>query len=219
MTPQPDPTAHGSSAVEHSPIVRMAQRVVPDLSVVSVSEPEPVTQRCNVVAVEPSTERAREAVLMLESVEKTTSTDSVGLVVMGSAPLLDDQGVVDESGATSGLGPRILLGGALGAAVGAAAGAGLGAINDDVGLVVPALGGAALLGAFGAIWMVFAGFGGSDAYRQTFVQPNERDLTLVTFHTDDQARADSAFERLAASGHRSVVMLDASLNTVLRERE
>lgn len=208
--------AGGEPEIDRSPIVQLARRVAPSLGVVSVSEPLPVPQRCNVIVLVGDAAEARKLVLMLESIEKLTSDDRIGLVVMNDGDGTDDRPVVDEAGATSGLGQRLVLGGGLGAAVGAVVGAGVGLAIDDVGVAAPALGGAALIGAFGAIWASFAGMGGSDAYRQTFVTPSGSELTVVSFHTDDIARAEDAFDRLTASQGDGVMMLDSTLTHALR---
>lgn len=177
-------------------------------------------KRCNVIAVVASAERARRLVLALESIEKLTSDDRIGVVVMTGGAAGDDHDEgrpVDTAGATAGMGSSIAVGGAIGAAVGGALGVGLGLVVDDIGVAAPALGGAALLGAFGALWASFARMGGSDAYRQTFVPPNARELSLVTFHTDDVTRADDAFDRLnAAADGDEVMMLDSTLSRTLR---
>ena len=51
-----------------------------------------------------------------------------------------------------------------------------------VGLIVGAVAG----GVLGAIIAVFAGLGGSDAYRETFVSPKETQVCLVSLHTNDR---------------------------------
>lgn len=153
---------------------------------------------------------------MLESIEKLTSEDRIGIVVMSGGHVDEEQPVIDKSGSTRGIGSSLMVGGAIGAAVGGVVGAGLGLAVDDIGVAAPALGGAALLGVFGAIWVSFSRMGGSDAYRQTFVTPSERELSLVSFHTDDVARADDAFERLAAAEGDGVMMLDSTMTKTLR---
>ena len=54
-----------------------------------------------------------------------------------------------------------------------------------VGLIVGAVAG----GVLGAVTAVFAGLGGSDAYRETFVSPKEMQVVLVSLHTNDRDEA------------------------------
>ncbi|WP_116997546.1 hypothetical protein [Desertimonas flava] len=216
MKLSPHPGTGGAPEIDRSPLVQLARRIAPSLTVASVSEPLPVPQRCNVIAVVGSADEARKLVLALESVEKLTSEDRIGVVVMSGENTEATGDRVDEAGATDGVGPRLLVGGGVGALIGGAAGAGLGLAIDDVAPAASAIGGAVLLGAFGAIWAAFAGMGGSDAYRQTFVVPTERELSIVSFHTDEIARADDAYDRLTSAEGEGVMMLDSSLSRDLR---
>jgi hypothetical protein len=137
-------------------------------------------------------------VLALEPVEP--DDEHLGTVVMGttapdstvSQPGPDPEGVARQ------LAPRIVAGALLGAIVGSvviAAGAFLvGARGGEV--VGAAVAGAMLVSVFGVVWLTFAGMGGSDAYRQTFVDDHATYLTLVSVHTDDPDEAAAAHDRL-----------------------
>jgi hypothetical protein len=195
-------------------LATLARRVAPNLHVISISQPEPVLRRRNVVAVVPSTEEARATVLELEGIEDDDA--AIGVVVMGSSPAPDSADSVDREGVTGAVAPRIVVGGLIGAIVGALVVAGAVALfADDSAIIAAALGGAALGGSIGAIWTVFARFGGSDAYRQTFVEPQVRDVTLVSYHTDRDEDARAGYERLHAH-HDTVFILDQSGARVLR---
>ena len=61
---------------------------------------------------------------------------------------------------------------------------------------------------FGAIWLTFAGFGGSDAYRQTFVDEAASELTIVSVHTDDPDEAAAARKRLAGDPELTILSVD-----------
>jgi hypothetical protein len=137
---------------------------------------------------------------------------------MGSETVPPDS-AVDPEGVTGDVGRRVLIGAALGAVVGAVAGIIVAAIADGIGVLGPALGGAALVAVFGAIWAAFAGFGGSDAYRQTFVERHRRELGVVSFHTDDEGRADDVLQRLAADDRSRVALYDESLTRPLRQAD
>jgi hypothetical protein len=191
-------TPGSSGGAEHAnPSLRVvAEQVVPDLDVVSVSNPEPVLRRFNVVAVAPTTERARKAVVDLEGLEADDA--SIGVVVFGSEATSPADGRVDPEGVTGAVFPRIVVGGLIGLIVGGIL-VGLGAylFGAESAAIGAAVGGAAMGFVFGAIWVVFARLGGSDAYRQTFVRGMRDDVTLVSLHTDDAAEAAKARERLA----------------------
>jgi hypothetical protein len=179
----------------------LARQFAPHLRIISASQPGPVLRTYNVIALADSAERGREAVLALEAVEH--DDEQLGTVVMGATgsdssphrPSADREGVARE------IGPRILVGGVLGAIVGAIViGAGaflLGARGWEVAGAAAA--GAMLVSVFGVIWVTFAGMGGSDAYRQTFVEDDSTHLTLVSVHTDDPDEAAAAHDRLRKS--------------------
>ena len=105
---------------------------------------------------------------------------------MDEADLVD--GRADPEGVTRMVASRTLVGGALGALAGALLIGGAIALFADVSAstaIVAAIGGAFIGGVFGAIWVVFAGMGGSDAYRQSFIAPELTDVCIVSLHTDD----------------------------------
>jgi hypothetical protein len=99
-----------------------------------------------------------------------------------------------------------LIGGIVGAIVVGGAALLFGAAGWEVAGAAAA--GAMLISVFGAIWSAFARFGGSDAYRQTFVDKAVSDLTIVSLHTDDAAEAAAARARLADVEGVDVVTVD-----------
>jgi hypothetical protein len=173
----------------------VAERLFPDEEIVSISNPEPILRRYNVVAVAPSAEPARKAVLDLEAIEADDA--AIGVVVLGSQHAEPADGKVDSEGVTRAVFPRVVVGGLVGFVVGSVLiGGGAALLGADSAWIGAALGGGLMGSVFGAIWVVFARLGGSDAYRQTFVQPRSEDLTLVSLHTDDPEEADEARRRL-----------------------
>jgi hypothetical protein len=174
----------------------VARRLAPHLRIISASQPAPTLRTHNVVALADSPELGRHAVLTLEGIEHRD--DQLGTVVMSSTEPTDDTPGADPEGVTRHVFPRIVAGGLIGGVVGAcviAAGAALlGARGWEV--VGAALAGFMLISVFGAIWVTFAGLGGSDAYRQTFVDDSVRHLTLVSVHTDDPDEAAKARDKL-----------------------
>jgi hypothetical protein len=183
---------------------------------VSVSNPEPHLDRLNVVATTSDPAAARAAVLDLEAEEVDDAR--IGLVVLGTPT--DEAGTegIDPEGVGRTIVPRILVGGALGAVGGAAAGATIAAVAGARAtfVVAAALAGAALLAVIGAIWATFPRLGGSDAYRQSFVDEELDQLSIVSLHTDDQTEAERVISRLSSHPELSVRLLDADGATVPR---
>src|SRR5207342_3635738 len=93
--------------------------------------------------------------------------------------------------------PRMLKGAALGFFVGAVLVGGVTALIDSEIWVGAAIGGAIFGLVVGAIWGAFLRMGGSDAYRQTFVETTSPTLTIVSLHSDDRVEAEEARRRLA----------------------
>ena len=188
----------------HGPtLTDVARSLVHDRRIASVSNPEPALRQYNLLAVSPSLETAREAVVSLEGVDDRD--DAVGLVVFAEDDERPD-GRVDRERITRALLPRILAGGLIGAVVGAIVIGGGAALLDAGGAAIgAALGGAAMFAVFGGIWATFAKMGGSDAYRQSFVSASGADVSIVSLHTDDPAEAATARERLRDVGEVHVV--------------
>jgi len=175
----------------------VARQLAPHLRIISSSQPAPSLRTHNVIALADTAALGRRAVLALEPVEH--DDEHLGTVVMGTtAPeaTLSPPGA-DPEGVTRQLAPRILAGALLGAIVGAVViGAGaflVGATGWEV--VGAAAAGAMLVSVFGIVWLTFS-VGGSDAYRQTFVDHHATYLTLVSVHTDDPDEAAAAHDRL-----------------------
>jgi hypothetical protein len=200
---------------ETSRIAEFARTVAPGLHIASDSNPEPVLREHNVVALVPTTEEARAAVLALEALDDDDS--AVGVVVMGSGAA-DDTPAVDPEGVTRAVAGRAIVGGIIGAVVGAVVvGVLTAVVFDGPGLLGAVLGGPLLIGPIVAIWVVFRRLGGSDAYRQTFTEPQRTDVSLVSYHTDDAGQADVAFSRLRDLGPRKLLITDRSGTQVLRD--
>jgi hypothetical protein len=194
----------------------VARQIAPHLRIISASRPTPVLRNHNVIAVAENAEAGREAVLALESIE--TDDDKLGTVVMGAAPTTGEGSVAavsgeerpDPEGVSRLIIPRVLSGGIAGALAGALLVGGGAYLLGATGwrLVGAALGGMMLLAVFGAMWMTFAGFGGTDAYRQTWVDEAITELTIVSVHTDDPEEAAAAHDRLDDGRHWRVFDID-----------
>ena len=193
----------------------VARQLAPHLRIISASRPTPLLRDHNILVIAHGVEPARRAVLAVEAIEH--ADDQLGTVVMGAVPGADgeianddDNGQVDPEGVGRQIIPRVFLGGFAGAVVGAIVVGGgallLGATGWE--LVAAAVAGAALLSVFGAIWLTFAGLGGSDAYRQTFVDDSASELTIVSVHTDDPDEAAAARERWSGDAELTIVSVD-----------
>lgn len=193
----------------------VARQLAPHLRIISASRPTPLLRDHNVVAIARDAESARRAVLALESIEH--ADDQLGTVVMGAVPGPnveaapdDENGRVDPEGVGRQVIRRVLLGGLIGGLVGAVLVGGGALVLGATGWQVAgaAVAGAMLLSVFGAIWLTFAGLGGSDAYRQTFVDETASELTIVSVHTDDPDEAAAARARLAGDADLTVLAVD-----------
>jgi hypothetical protein len=208
MTPM-RPSHHAS----HS-LTEVARQLAPHLRIISSSRPAPVLRDHNVLAIARDAEAGRRAVLALEGIEH--ADDQLGTVVMGTVAdgsgggSAEDHGHVDPEGVGRQVVPRVLLGGLLGAIAGAIVVGGAALLFGAEGweVVGAAAAGAMLLSVFGAMWWTFAGLGGSDAYRQTFVDDTATELTIVSVHTDDPGEAAAARERLAGSDDVTILSVD-----------
>jgi hypothetical protein len=184
------------------------RREVPHMRIASISQPEPELARHNVVAATRDIDVARSAVVELEALEADDA--KLGFVVLssdGEADLVD--GRADPEGVTGMVAPRILVGGAIGALVGALVVGGLTALfASATSALLAAVGGVFIGGTFGAIWVVFSGMGGSDAYRQSFIAPELTDVCIVSLHTDDAHEAAQGRDRLTGSEWLTVVDVD-----------
>jgi hypothetical protein len=108
----------------------------------------------------------------------------------------------------------MLKGAALGAVVGAVLVGGVTALIDSSIWMGAAIGGAIFGLVVGAMWGAFIRMGGSDAYRQTFVETSSPTLTIVSLHSDDRAEADEARRRLALEAETAPVVVEQTDETL-----
>ena len=185
----------------------VATLIEPSMSVVSISQPEPALLSLNVIAVYRDENDARNAVLALETIDADDL--AVGLTVLGpdaGRPPRDDTEIrgLDPEGVAADIGPRMVKGAVIGAVVGAVlVGGAMALFADSAAAVAGALGGLLLGAVIGAVWGAFVRMGGSDAYRQTFVEPSRDECMLVSLHTSDTDTAERGREMLAANADRA----------------
>lgn len=205
---------HNIPSPEAAPgVVELAGLLVPGATVTETSHPAPTLAHWNVAVLVDDAEVAREAVIALEGISADDA--ALGLTVLsppGATEATSEERAVaatggqhegaDREGVVRDVAPRALVGGLIGAVVGAlVVGIAGFLIADAVGGVAGAVGGALLGAPIGAIWGSFARMGGSDAYRQTFTDPDDPSTFMVSLHTADLERADQAVSRLGAIGH------------------
>jgi hypothetical protein len=184
------------------------RRELPHLHIASISQPEPELARHNVVAATQDIDAARRTVVQLEALEADDA--KLGFVVLSAGGSPDRvAGGADPERVTRTVATRTVVGGAIGALAGALLLGGATALfADGSTALVAALGGAFIGGVFGAIWVVFARMGGSDAYRQSFVAPELTDVCIVSLHTDDAREAVDGRRQLAASSWLTIIDVD-----------
>lgn len=199
-------------------------RVAPNSAVISSSNPAPRLRALNVVGLYHDDHAARDAVLALESIESDDAAIGVTVVADPDASVLsDDDGPATTPASPTGpideLAPRTVQGAAIGALVGAVLIGGVVALIDSSMWIAGAIGGALFGLIVGAIWGAFARMGGSDAYRQTFVETPVTTTTIVSHHSDDPDKADEARRRLALQADAEPTVLgvrDGSLEVLDR---
>jgi hypothetical protein len=194
------------------------RREMPNLRIVSMSQPEPEFASHNVVAATRDVDVARKVVLELEALEADDA--KLGFVVLSKEGSTDVVGGgADPEGVTKMVASRVVVGGVLGALAGALIIGGAVALFDRGSTAfIAAIGGAFFGGVFGAVWVVFAGMGGSDAYRQSFIAPELTDVCIVSLHTNDARQAANGHERLATRQWITIVDVDANGTRTTRER-
>jgi uncharacterized membrane protein len=201
--PQPPST-------EHAETVRFAdwsRRLAPGLDAITNSNPNAILAPQNLVAVTSETEQARDVARTFERM--TPQESAVTAVVYGHADRRDEERTVDPERVTAHAGRRALVGAAPGAVIGALV-VGLGAwliTSSAAGAVAAAIGGALFGAAVAAVWSFVIGTGQSEAYRETFVDPETADLSVIALHADDPEQVDRAASALSGSRVAEVRLL------------
>lgn len=184
-------------------LVDWAARQAPDMEVVTSSEPQPVLQDFNVVAVSDTVEAVRAVVLEWERIEPHDG--AVGFVALGTPsdgrddrtpPGSDPRDVVRHATlrANRGLIPGALLGAAVVTLL-------AWFLTGWSGVLVGAMvGGAAIGGVCGAFLSFASGTGWGAAYQDSFVAPGQTDLAVASIHSDEREVVDEAIDAAAAFG-------------------
>lgn len=192
-------------------------RQAPDLQVTTSSDPQPLLQEYNVVAVSADVGAAREVVLEWERIEPHDG--AVGFVALAAPsddgddltpPGSDPDRVVRHTLWTANRG---LVPGAVVGAVVVTLFAWL--LNGWSGVLVgAAVGGAAIGGVAGAFLTFTSGTGWGAAYRDSFVQPGETDLAVASIHSDEREVIAEAIDAAARHGGIRLYGVGRAGNTV-----
>ena len=170
-------------------LVDWVSRKAPDMSVMTASDPQPVLQRFNVMAVTGTVEAARAIVLEWERIE--SHDGAVGFVALGTPPDrrtdpeppgTDPERVVRHAVGTAnrGLIPGMLIGAVLVTLL-------VWVFGGSSGVLIGAAFGGAALGAVAGAFFGFAsGTGWGAAYKDTFVEPGQTEVAVASIHSDAQ---------------------------------
>lgn len=189
----------------------------PDMTIMSSSEPQPVLQEYNVVAVSGTVEAARAVVLEWERIEPHDG--AVGFVALGTPPDersdptppgSDPDEVVRHTVKTAnrGLIPGVVIGAVL---VTLFAWLIIGWSPVLIGAVV---GGAAIGGVAGAFITFTSGTGWGAAYMDSFVEPGQTDLAVASIHSDEREVIAEAIDAASSLGEVRLYGVGRAGNTV-----
>ena len=173
-----------------------ARRREPRLHISAKSEPEPVLLAHNLVAAVHDPDASHELLRKWERIQ--TAAAGVGFVAMSSSPKADGQppskqapgtvrAATDSQRVTGHAARRIVRGAIPGGIIGAiVVGVIVAILAPDGGNVLgAALGGAAFGFVAGAVISFVAGSGWSEAYKESFVEPESTVVTYASIHSDD----------------------------------
>jgi hypothetical protein len=168
----------------------------PRLFVSAKSEPEPVLLAHNLVAVVREPDLSRELLRKWERIQPAAA--GVGFVALSRSPrpdggppytrpASDDRAEGDPQKVAGHAARRIVRGALPGGLLGAIVIGVIAAIlaPDGGNVTAAALGGAAIGFVAGAVISFVAGSGWSEAYKESFVEPANTELTYASIHSDD----------------------------------
>lgn len=169
-----------------------AKSYAPNLSEVSNSNPSATLLRHNLVAMTDDLEAARAVALDFE--RASDDNYDTTMVVLGHAEVREDSHEFDPEGVFEHAAKRSLMGGVPGAAIGAVViGLAVFLLTRSAAATVGAAIGGAIFGFFlMGLWSFGIGTGRSEAYQQTFVDPDAADCIFVTIHSEDPSVIDTA---------------------------
>jgi hypothetical protein len=183
-----------------------AHHHAPHLSEVSNSNPNATLQRHNLVAITDDIEAARVVAL---DFERTTSEDNdTTMLVLGHQVDRESTHEADPEGVTTHAARRSLIGGVPGAVIFALViGLGVWLITGNAAATAGAALGGAIFGFYvTAVWSFVIGTGQSEAYQQSFIDPDAADAIIVALHVEDPTLIEQA--RHAVSSEEKVRLFE-----------
>lgn len=192
-------------------------RQAPDLQVTASSDPQPLLQEYNVVAVSSDVDAARAVVLEWERIEPHDG--AVGFVAL-AAPSHDDPDLTPPGAdpdhviqhtmwsANRGLVPGMVIGAVLVTL--------LAWLVDGWSAVLwgAAVGGAAIGGVAGAFLSFTSGTGWGAAYQDSFVEPGATDLAVASIHSDEREVVAEAIDAASQQDGIRLYAVGRAGNTV-----
>jgi hypothetical protein len=173
-------------------LVAWANHHAPHLCEVSNSNPTATLQRHNLVAITDDVEAARAVAL---DFERTTPEDNdTTMLVLGHSVDRESTHEADPEGVTAHAARRSLIGGVPGAVVFALViGLGVWLITGHAGVTAGAALGASFFGFYSvAVWSFVIGTGQSEAYQQSFIDPDAAEAIVVALHVEDPTLIEQA---------------------------
>jgi hypothetical protein len=197
--PLPDPPVTLAAWAHHH---------APHLSEVSNSNPDAMLKRHNLVAITADIEAARVVAL---DFERTTSPDNdTTMLVLGHSVERAATHEADPEGVTGHAARRMLIGGIPGAIVFAAIiGVGVWLLTRNAAVTAGGAIGAAFFGFYStAVWSFVIGTGQSEAYQQSFIDPDAAEAVIVALHVDDRTFVDEARRSVSSEDRVQLFELD-----------
>jgi hypothetical protein len=185
-----------------------AHHHAPHLSEVSNSNPNATLQRHNLVAITDDIEAARVVAL---DFERTTSDDNdTTMLVLGHQVDREATHEADPEGVTTHAARRTLIGGVPGSIIFALIiGIGVWLITGNAAATAGAALGGAIFGFYvTAVWSFVIGTGQSEAYQQSFIDPDAADAIIVALHVDDPTLIEHARHAVASEEKVRLFELD-----------
>jgi hypothetical protein len=174
----------------------------PDLDEVSNSNPAATLRRHNLIAVTDDVEVAHAVALDFERVAENHSATTT--LVLGHAVDREATHEADPEGVATHAARRSMIGGVPGAVVGAlVVGLGVWLMTGNGAVTLGGVIGGAIFGFYvSAVWSYVIGTGQSEAYQQSFIDPDAADAILVALHVEDRSLIERA--RRSVSGNDKV---------------
>jgi hypothetical protein len=203
-----DQSGRDRTAGAASTLTAWARAHAPHLDEVSNSNPAATFRRHNLVAITDDVEVARAVAL---DFERTTQHDTdTTTLVLGHPTDRERTHEADPEGVTTHAARRSALGGVPGAvAFALVLGLGVWLLTESAPITIAAAIGGAIFGFYvTAVWSFVIGPGQSQAYQQSFIDPDAADAVVVALHVDDHALIADARQSVGSNDRIRLFELD-----------